>query len=564
MDVLRRLFKHPDTARCVQGCVIVSQELVKAQARNGGAAARLGAHKAGVNDVVSFLVNRTAENEVSAMVEKTLEQAQPVANHVEELLSEKEIEKHSDDLKIRSAGEEEKMVHQESIPVLTSREQKVPATRIGRVLGFGQLAAGLAVGSINELVGRQFRGESADDSNNSILLSEANSERIASTLCRMRGAALKLGQMMSIQDDSVLPPQLAVALDRVRQGADRMPKHQLETMMSAELGEDWRGRFETFDDIPFAAASLGQVHRAVVKDTGERVAVKVQFPGVAESIDSDLANLRRLAAVTGIFPKGLFIDRIIDVMKQELREECDYVAEAKHQGRFRELLANESDLYFVPKVFTDLSSSRVLTTQFAEGIPIDKAANAMPQSTRNSVGRRLLHLTLRELFEFRYMQTDPNFSNYLYDSQTDRIVLLDFGATRQYGREFVDDYIELVWAASRANRTQVRDLSIQLGFLTGHESLEMINAHIEAGLEVGRPFQRSGEFDFRQSKITQQMGKHGDTFMNDRLTPPPQEVYSLHRKLSGAYMTCVRIGAIFPCRDLLEKSYEQYHAEKTN
>jgi aarF domain-containing kinase len=141
-------------------------------------------------------------------------------------------------------------------------------------------------------------------------------------------------------------------------------------------------------------------------------------------------------------------------------------------------------------------------------------------------------------------------------------VLIDFGATREYQDGFIDDYIELVWAASNSDRSAILDYSIKLGFLTGEESRDMVNAHIEAGLEVGRPFQRNAPFDFRASKIAQQMSKHGDTFLNERLTPPPMEIYSLHRRLSGAYMTCIKMGAVFPCRDLLEQAYRAYHAEK--
>lgn len=437
-------------------------------------------------------------------------------------------------------------------PSLTTKARAVPASKVGRVLGFGELAVGLAAGSVSEVFKRGFGGGSSG----SVAMSEANAERLASGLCRMRGSALKLGQMLSIQDESLLPPYLSQALERVRQGADIMPEKQLERVLTNELGVDWRDSFEQFSMKPFASASLGQVHFGKVDAVP--VAVKVQFPGVADSIDSDFLNLQRLSSVTGIFPKGLFIDRIVEVMKEELREECEYSKEIQHQEKFRRLLADDQDSFFVPKTYPELSTNRVLTSEFATGIPIDKVAALLPQEDLNDIGRKLLKLTLRELFEFRYMQTDPNFSNYLYDLDTRRIVLLDFGATRSYGREFVDDYLELVWASSKGDRSRILEQSIKLGFLTGSESQEMINAHIESGLEVGRPFQRNGDFDFKGSNIAKQMSKHGNTFVNERLVPPPKEVYSLHRKLSGAYMTCIRIGAVFNCRDMLVETYDKY------
>lgn len=375
----------------------------------------------------------------------------------------------------------------------------------------------------------------------------------------------KTNQNKTIQDETVLPPVLAAALDRVRQSADIMPATQLQSMMQSELGADWRSKFISFSDQPFASASLGQVHQGSVLLDGKTVpvAIKVQFPGVAESIDSDLSNLKRLGSVTGIFPRGLFIDRIVQVMSEELRDECNYEREAEHQRRFRDLLKDDTESFFVPRVIDSCSTRRVLTTQLARGVPIDRVLNSMSQEKRNNIGSKLLRLTLLELFEFRLMQTDPNFSNYLYDDKLDRIVLLDFGATRAYGSEFVDDYLELVWAASNGDRQKIVDYSIKLGFLTGKESVAMTNAHIESGLEVARPFQRNGPFDFRSSLISKQVGKHGDTFMKERLVPPPQEVYSLHRKLSGAYMTCIKIGAIFPCRNMLQEVYERKKKKRT-
>mmetsp|Transcript_2659 Transcript_2659/g.8050 ORF Transcript_2659/g.8050 Transcript_2659/m.8050 type:complete len:638 (-) Transcript_2659:38-1951(-) len=619
---LRAALRHPDTARCAQGAVMVAQELLRAQARQGGLARTAAAHADGALVAVSALVGRLLPglgNPVSRSPHEPSPAGSPpsgagaTATAAYAPLDHDDLDRALDGpvvppaarpqdskrepapeagavastAQANAASSKPRSTPEAAAPTLDPRaglvqegekvatelagqERRVPSSRLGRVVGFGQLGLGLAFGSIGSVLSGGSAGprSSASDedptatqrrrSARDVILSEANSDRIAGTLCRMRGAALKLGQMLSIQDESVLPPQLSAALERVRQSADIMPAQQLNEVMAAELGLNWRDLFEQFNDRPFAAASLGQVHQAVMHGSRTPVAVKVQFPGVAQSIDSDLANLRRLAAVTGIFPRGLHIDRIIEVMKDELSEECDYEGEARHQTRFRELLGDETNSFFVPAVIPEASTARVLTTELARGIPIDKVATTMSQEVRNGIGRKLLRLCLRELFEFRYMQTDPNFSNYLYDGKLDRIVLLDFGATRAYGREFVDDYMELVWAASQSDRTAILEHSIKLGFLTGNESQEMINAHIEAGLEVGRPFQHSRPFDFRASRINNQIGKHGDTFMKDRLVPPPREVYSLHRKLSGAYMTCIRIGAVFPCRDMLEEAYSKY------
>lgn len=182
----------------------------------------------------------------------------------------------------------------------TSRERKVPSTQIGRVLGFAGLGANLAYGAVQDGLTSFFRSDNASSSKH--MMNERNAEVLAAGLCRMRGAALKLGQMLSIQDETVIPPYLQTALDRVRAGADYMPRHQLERVLRTELGADWIKKFREFDFIPMAAASIGQVHRAILPD-GTPVALKIQYPGVANSIESDLNNLMTLMKV--IFPNTI-------------------------------------------------------------------------------------------------------------------------------------------------------------------------------------------------------------------------------------------------------------------
>lgn len=192
-----------------------------------------------------------------------------------------------------------------------AKQRKVPSTRIGRLASFGSLFAGLGVGTINELTkGALGLGGSTDVK--SALFSSKNAERIVDTLCRVRGAALKLGQILSIQDSTIVSPQLVKAFDRVRQAADYMPDWQVQKVMKGEFGSDWKSKFDRFDEKPFAAASIGQVHRALLPN-GTEVAVKIQYPGVARSIESDIDNLVGMLKVWDVFPAGIFIDNVVKV-----------------------------------------------------------------------------------------------------------------------------------------------------------------------------------------------------------------------------------------------------------
>lgn len=437
------------------------------------------------------------------------------------------------------------------------RERRVPSSPFTRALGFAGLGAGLAWGTVQESAKRLVFGTPSSQDKQSAyspFLSDKNAERLALALCRMRGAALKIGQMLSIQDESLVPAPILAALDIVRQGADVMPKSQLNQVLDAELGADWSTKLTSFDYEPIAAASIGQVHKAT-KD-GMEVAMKIQYPGVADSIESDIENVKLLLDYTNLIPKGLFLDRAIKVAKVELSRECDYELEAANQKQFRSLLS-DAEGFYVPLVVDDLSCKRVLSTEFVSGIPIDRVAS-LNQETRNYVGRKLLEITLMELFVFRFMQTDPNWSNFLYDEATNTINLIDFGAARDYPKRFVDDYLRMVVACANSERDVVIEMSKRLGFLTGEESEAMLDAHVQAGFIVGLPFSNPGGYDFRSSNITHSMSSLGATMLRHRLTPPPDEVYSLHRKLSGAFLACIKLGAVVPCRELLLEVYKDY------
>lgn len=438
------------------------------------------------------------------------------------------------------------------------RERRVPSTPFSRAIGFAGLGAGLAWGTLQESAKRVMFG-TPDSANNqnvvSPFLSEKNAERLALALCRMRGAALKLGQMLSIQDESLVPAPILQALEIVRQGADRMPRNQLNQVLDAELGTNWSSKLTSFDYDPLAAASIGQVHRAVTKD-GVEVAMKIQYPGVADSIESDVENVKRLLTYTNLLPEKLYIDNAMKVAKEELSRECDYEFEAKSQKMFRTLLSSREGFY-VPFVVDDLSSRRVLTTELVPGIPIDKVA-LLDQDTRNYVGKKLLELTLMELFIFRFMQTDPNWSNFLYDDTKRCINLIDFGAARDYPKIFVDDYLRMVVACANSDREAVIEMSRRLGFLTGMESEIMLEAHVQAGFVVGLPFAERRGYDFGSTNITQSISNLGATMLRHRLTAPPEEAYSLHRKLSGAFLACIKLQAVVPCRELLLQIYDNY------
>ncbi|KAJ4302137.1 hypothetical protein N0V88_002273 [Collariella sp. IMI 366227] len=437
------------------------------------------------------------------------------------------------------------------------RESAVPSSRIGRLWNYGGLAAGMFAGAIGEGLSRAVGGGGTG----SMMLSAANMERLVAKLSRMRGAALKLGQMMSFQDAKMLPAPIQEVLQRVQDRADYMPGWQRDRVLAANLGENWRDLFEEFEDKPIAAASIGQVHRATLKN-GDRVAVKIQFPGVADSINSDLDNLAVLLAATKLLPKGLYLNKTIDNARTELAWECDYTREAECAERYRQLLtssASENAIFSVPRIYPHASGKHVLTMEFMSGTAVTRMVPHFTQAQRDWIGTQILRLCLREITKFRFMQTDPNWTNFLYNAATNKLELLDFGASREYPDEFITLYVRLLEAASRSDREGVKELSERLGYLTGHESRAMLDAHVTSVVTLAEPFLKSAPevYDFRGQTITERVKEQILVMIHERLAPPPEETYSLHRKLSGAFLLCAKLGSRVRCRELFEEALEK-------
>lgn len=439
------------------------------------------------------------------------------------------------------------------------RESRVPSSRFGRIWQYSGLATSMAFGAMGE----GFRRVTGGTSTGSVMLSEANMERLVAKLSRMRGAALKLGQMVSFQDSNMLPPAINQVLQRVQDSADYMPASQRDQVLVRDLGQNWRDLFSNFEEKPFAAASIGQVHKATLASNGKDVAVKVQYPGVRDSIDSDLNNISLLLTASRILPKGLFLDKTIANARVELGWECDYIREAEAAGRFKELISDEIHMFTVPTVYSEASGPGVLTADFMTGIGVTKIKD-LSQHERDWLGTQVLRLCLRELMEWRFMQTDPNWTNFLYNRKSQKLELLDFGASREFPDKFVVPYVNLLIAASRGDRTACQDLSIELGYLTGQESDAMLRAHVDSILTLAEPFLDSASevYDFEGQTITDRVRANIGLMVRERLAPPPEETYSLHRKLSGAFLLCAKLGSKVKAREMFANAVAVWQGKR--
>ncbi|CCE65899.1 hypothetical protein TPHA_0N01180 [Tetrapisispora phaffii CBS 4417] len=442
----------------------------------------------------------------------------------------------------------------ESGKVRILESSEVPTSRISRLFHYGSLAANVGANIAVKSISEASRGNRP--SWKSLILSESNIEAIVKKFSKMRGAALKIGQMMSFQDDKLLPKELYEILSRVQNSANYMPQRQLDRVMRKELGSDWETKFfKTFNKTPLAAASIGQVHEAELKN-GDKVVVKVQYPGVKDSIDSDLNNILMLLTASRLLPKGLFLDKTVANARRELKWECDYKREALALTKFRELVKNDS-AFVVPKVYDELTTEAVLTMEKLEGAEIMKLPNDIPQSLRNFIGENIMRLCLNEIATFEFMQTDPNWANFLYNKKTNKVELLDFGASRPFPAGFVTAYRKLLTYARDIDYEGVKKMSIELGYLNGLESKSMVDAHIESIVTLCEVFRGKDTdvFPFSEQTVSDRIRSNIGLMLNERLCPPPDETYSLHRKFSGVFLLCSRLGADVHCAKLFNEIF---------
>lgn len=426
----------------------------------------------------------------------------------------------------------------------------VPAGRLARFTRLGTMTAGvaghMAVNGVAQL------GKGQRPSLRGLLLTPRNITRVAEELAKMRGAAMKIGQLMSMDTGDVLPPELSQIMARLRDDAHIMPPAQLKKVLNANWPVNWLRDFKKFDVRPIAAASIGQVHRAQLKD-GRDLAIKVQYPGVAESIDSDVANVGALIKMTGLLPKGFALGPYLEEARKQLHEETDYAREGQQLARFGDLLAGQGG-FVVPDLQADWSTPQILAMSYVEGAPIEDLADAS-QDLRDRAAADLIQLTLQELFTFGLMQTDPNFANYRYDAAAGRIVLLDFGATRAIAPEIQAQYRDLMVAGLADDLAALERVIAEIGFVAP-DTVERHRDQIIAMIRLVFAELRHGpRVDFTRTALSEEMQKRGMALANDAFVPPPLpiDVVFLQRKFGGMFLLAARLRAQVDVLGLLDE-----------
>lgn len=430
-----------------------------------------------------------------------------------------------------------------------SSDSKVPVNRLSRLGNLASLASRVAGGMLAEGARQLAQGNKPTKAG--MLFTTNNVRRVADKLAHLRGAAMKVGQLLSMDAGDMLPAELSDILARLRANANPMPAKQLTQVLRNELGEDWLVHFSDFSFTPLAAASIGQVHQAY-HDNGMRLAVKVQYPGIKASIDSDVDNVATLLRISGLLPAGVDYQSLLQQAKLQLKNEADYLLEASYLKRYRALLQHDTE-YLLPEPYTQCSTTNILCMSYVDGVAIESLQHDSP-SVRNRVMQLLFVLLFRELFEFKLVQTDPNFANYLYNRESEQLVLLDFGACRDYPAKISNAYRNLFAATIADNQPEMDKALTDIGFF----SQNILPAQKHAVLNIVQlacePLKQQSCFNFADSDLASRLRDAGTalSMQQNYWHTPPADALFLHRKIAGLYLLAARLKASVNVRELLQ------------
>ena len=396
----------------------------------------------------------------------------------------------------------------------------------------------------------------------------------ANSLSQLKGAAMKAGQLLSLDINDYFPPEAIEILSSLQNAAVAQPLPQIEAVLQRELGSEKRAQIKSLSPVPIGVASIGQVHRA--RFQGREIVLKVQYSGVSDSIDSDLKILKTIAmTLSKVTSRQMQLEPLFQEFRTILKQEVDYICEANFQkeyGLMVKRMGTTSDFKFhVPEVVGEISTGLVLAMSYEPGPTLRSWVASKPSmAQRESLAYAILDLYFHEFFAWGLVQTDPNWSNFLVQETgtQPRLVLLDFGATRRYSKDFIRDYVHLLQLAAARDPIGLKNHAIQFGLIDGRESPAAFLA-FEQMLKIAiEPFFTStsghAKFDFSDKNYSVQSQTAVRNLATELIySPPPYNLVFLHRKLGGIYSLLknlkVRLDVTGYWQKMLEYSASQTH-----
>ena len=438
---------------------------------------------------------------------------------------------------------------------------KLKTGAFSRGFALAKLSAQAGAKAASSAVGGIF-ADSATKEGRAMALLKSQLELVAQQLGELKGSLMKAGQMLSVYGENFFPPEVNQVLKSLQSDSPPLAWNRVREVLASELGEARLSLLE-IETESYASASLGQVHRARILATGEEIVLKIQYPGVDRAIDSDILTLKRVLSFTKLLTDGFRLDQLFEEVREMLKQEVDYGIELKWTEAYRNHIAGDSR-FLVPKTYPEFSSKKVLATAFEPGSKIDsEEVKALSQERRNALGLAGLELYLREVFEFRLVQTDPHFGNYRVrlatrEGEADRLILFDFGACREFSPAFVKSYQRMVRGGFEQKRGEVIAGAIEVGFLMPSDTEVMKDAFYEFCLLVTEPWMNEDElYDFGSTDLPRRVMQSGKDLVRVMgIRPPPREIVFLDRKIGGVFIFLSALRVKTRGREILSKYLE--------
>jgi aarF domain-containing kinase len=390
--------------------------------------------------------------------------------------------------------------------------------------------------AMNEITSRVKNWE---DEKSKIAAKVELAQSIVKTMSELKGASMKVGQLLSMDLGEYFPPEVIKVLENLHQNSTFLPFETIKEILKEELGEKFN-ELSDISEIPLAAASIGQVHSA--KLNGKMVVIKIQYPDVAASIPSDLKLLKVLLKnFILIQGKEFDLDPFFNEVQEVLTKETDYKNEELMLRLYKESFKDSK--FIIPAVYPEFSTSKIICMDFIDGKSFKDWLPTSLLGERMKLAEQLMHLYLDEFFIHGLVQTDPNPGNFLITSEN-QMALLDFGAVKQYDRSFIDGYRKILIAAYEKDKNKVIEESELLGFIDPRESIEIKTIYLEMMELLAAPFRQEIPFDFSDRQFFEESQKLSWHLVKKcKYSPPPKDLLFLHRKLGGVFFLIKKLDA---------------------
>lgn len=357
-------------------------------------------------------------------------------------------------------------------------------------------------------------------------------KEIIQTMGQMKGALMKLGQMISITEDMFLPKEITDLFKELQRNAPPMNEASIRKVFFQNFGKQPEEVFKEFHYKSLASASIGQVHLALLP-TGEKVAVKIQYPEIVKAIKNDFENIHHINRLIEIlYPKKPNLDEILMELKTSLLNECDYEYEYRELIKFKEIYAENFPQVKIPNVYKDFCTKEILTMEYMEGVHFDETL-AFSQSVKNQLGQLLYDNFQYSLWCANRLHTDPQNGNFLFTEEN--IILLDFGSTREFSEDFLIDYCTLLLAVENKDFELYKIACYRLRLFSKVDEESMISTHYEMVLKIYEPYLAPGKYAVTDLNPLKHLKEFMDQFEFGGRESPRREFLLLDRTNLGLF-----------------------------